>query len=114
MCNAKSRFPEKSILPAIAQVESDLVMKLPLPYTEIEAITRGVEARLKARRPVFDRFKCIISSISFGKKSFWNDNPSRPFCSERCRSIDFGSWASEEYSVAGEKVPQPEVETDNY
>jgi uncharacterized protein len=23
----------------------------------------------------------------------------RPFCSERCRSVDFGAWASESYRV---------------
>ena len=26
-------------------------------------------------------------------------NPFRPFCSETCRQIDFGAWASEEYAV---------------
>jgi endogenous inhibitor of DNA gyrase (YacG/DUF329 family) len=45
-----------------------------------------------------------------GKKTFWSDNPSRPFCSERCRLIDLGCWASEDYSVAGEKAPQPDRE----
>ncbi|MCF6265964.1 MAG: DNA gyrase inhibitor YacG [Desulfuromusa sp.] len=43
-----------------------------------------------------------------GSKTTWDNNPSRPFCSERCRIIDLGSWASEEYSVAGGKAPQPE------
>ena len=28
----------------------------------------------------------------------------RPFCSERCRSIDLGAWASENYRVAS-KTP---------
>ena len=27
-------------------------------------------------------------------------NPSRPFCSERCRGADFGAWATENYRVA--------------
>jgi endogenous inhibitor of DNA gyrase (YacG/DUF329 family) len=26
-------------------------------------------------------------------------NPWRPFCSERCRSVDLGAWASESYRV---------------
>jgi endogenous inhibitor of DNA gyrase (YacG/DUF329 family) len=26
----------------------------------------------------------------------------RPFCSERCRSIDLGAWASENYRVPAE------------
>jgi uncharacterized protein len=28
------------------------------------------------------------------------DSPFRPFCSERCKMIDFGAWAMEEYRVA--------------
>lgn len=29
------------------------------------------------------------------------DNPSRPFCSERCKLIDLGAWAEERYSIPG-------------
>lgn len=32
-------------------------------------------------------------------------NPWRPFCSRRCRELDFGAWASERYRVA---APDPE------
>jgi endogenous inhibitor of DNA gyrase (YacG/DUF329 family) len=28
------------------------------------------------------------------------DNRWRPFCSERCRALDLGAWASESYRVA--------------
>ena len=28
------------------------------------------------------------------------DNPWRPFCSARCRGMDLGAWASEDYRVA--------------
>jgi endogenous inhibitor of DNA gyrase (YacG/DUF329 family) len=34
-----------------------------------------------------------------GKPADWQDNPYRPFCSERCKLIDFGRWANEEYRV---------------
>jgi hypothetical protein len=27
-------------------------------------------------------------------------SPYRPFCSERCRLVDLGKWATEEYRVA--------------
>jgi hypothetical protein len=27
-------------------------------------------------------------------------NPSRPFCSPRCRNADFGAWATESYRIA--------------
>lgn len=36
------------------------------------------------------------------------NNPFRPFCSERCKLIDLGAWASEEHKVAGEPVDQDE------
>ncbi|WHZ14598.1 MAG: DNA gyrase inhibitor YacG [Nitrospira sp.] len=31
----------------------------------------------------------------------WQENPWRPFCSERCQIIDLGAWAGERYRVAG-------------
>lgn len=37
------------------------------------------------------------------KETTWKDNPYRPFCSERCRLIDLGKWASDEYRIPGEK-----------
>lgn len=35
----------------------------------------------------------------------WQDNPFRPFCSERCKLVDLGKWVSEEYRVPGKPVP---------
>ncbi len=37
-----------------------------------------------------------------GKQTQWEGNEFRPFCSERCRMIDFGSWIDEEYRVPDE------------
>jgi endogenous inhibitor of DNA gyrase (YacG/DUF329 family) len=28
-------------------------------------------------------------------------NPWRPFCSERCKAIDLGAWASNQYVIGG-------------
>ena len=37
-----------------------------------------------------------------GQKSVFEPwNPWRPFCSERCRRVDLGAWASESYRIAG-------------
>ena len=36
-------------------------------------------------------------------------NPWRPFCSERCRSVDLGAWASERYRVAAETPPDADA-----
>ncbi len=43
--------------------------------------------------------KCPICK----KNARWDDNPFRPFCSERCRLMDLGRWAYEEYRIPGEK-----------
>lgn len=29
----------------------------------------------------------------------WEGNPSRPFCSERCRLRDLGAWSAEAYRI---------------
>ncbi len=38
------------------------------------------------------------------KETAWEDNPHRPFCSERCRLIDLGQWLEERYRISGEKI----------
>jgi|CXWL01.1.fsa_nt_gi endogenous inhibitor of DNA gyrase (YacG/DUF329 family) len=34
-----------------------------------------------------------------GKPAEWENNPDRPFCSDRCRLLDLGAWADERYVV---------------
>lgn len=33
------------------------------------------------------------------RETNWEDNPWKPFCSERCQTIDLGNWATESYKV---------------
>lgn len=33
-------------------------------------------------------------------------NAYRPFCSERCKQIDLGAWAAEEFRVPSEAPPE--------
>lgn len=40
------------------------------------------------------------------------ENRYRPFCSERCRRIDLGAWASGEYTIAAATPADGEAETD--
>lgn len=35
------------------------------------------------------------------KTEYGPGNRWRPFCSERCKRIDLGAWASEQYRIAG-------------
>lgn len=45
-----------------------------------------------------------------GDSLFAPGNPFRPFCSERCKNVDLGAWASESYRVAA--APPPEGDED--
>jgi len=48
----------------------------------------------------------IVPCPRCGKESLWDtNNRFRPFCSERCKMIDLGKWADEEFRVA---VPDDE------
>lgn len=41
-----------------------------------------------------------VSCPQCGKEMAWDSsNPWRPFCSERCKLIDLGQWASESYRI---------------
>lgn len=39
------------------------------------------------------------------KPTVWQDNLFKPFCSERCKLIDLGAWASESYKLPAEDMP---------
>lgn len=41
-----------------------------------------------------------------GQPTTWEDNLFRPFCSERCKVIDLGAWANDEYKLPTEDAPQ--------
>ncbi|MBS1209887.1 MAG: hypothetical protein H6R19_2285 [Proteobacteria bacterium] len=44
-----------------------------------------------------------VSCPQCGRAVVWGaESPYRPFCSERCKLIDIGAWASGQYFVAGE------------
>lgn len=45
----------------------------------------------------------IIHCPTCSKELVWSDKEKwRPFCSERCKLIDLGEWASETHRIAGE------------
>lgn len=50
------------------------------------------------------KIKCPVCK----KETLWENNPFKPFCSERCRLIDLGKWASEDYRIPGEKKDMPD------
>ena len=45
-----------------------------------------------------------------------SENKFRPFCSDRCRILDLGSWASESYKVPTQEhadLVHPDAESDS-
>lgn len=48
------------------------------------------------------------------KKPVELSDPEFPFCSERCRTIDLGAWASEKYVIStplAPEEPEPDPES---
>ena len=42
----------------------------------------------------------MVSCPACGGRSLYSlDNPYRPFCSARCKGIDLGAWASEQFRL---------------
>ncbi len=51
----------------------------------------------------------IVTCPSCGGDSVYApENAFRPFCSERCRNVDLGAWASESFRVPTEAPPEDE------
>jgi uncharacterized protein len=46
----------------------------------------------------------IIKCPTCRRETTWEDNPYRPFCSDRCRIIDLGAWSQERYRIPGEEI----------
>jgi endogenous inhibitor of DNA gyrase (YacG/DUF329 family) len=48
----------------------------------------------------------IVPCPQCGKPVEWSPaSRYRPFCSERCKLIDLGAWASERYRIPGSESP---------
>jgi hypothetical protein len=52
--------------------------------------------------------KPVVLCPQCGKPVEWDAaNPHRPFCSERCRLVDLGKWAAEDYRVPDDSGAEP-------
>ncbi|HYF18585.1 MAG TPA: DNA gyrase inhibitor YacG [Ramlibacter sp.] len=49
--------------------------------------------------------KIVTCPTCGGKSVYAPSNPYRPFCSDRCKNIDLGAWASESFRVPDETPP---------
>lgn len=55
----------------------------------------------------------IVKCPMCRKETPWEGNPFRPFCSERCKMLDLGAWATEEYRIAGGKARDDDGEKED-
>lgn len=61
--------------------------------------------RKQTPSPTTTRLKCPTCQ----RPVQWSDAfPFKPFCSERCKLIDLGAWASEQYGIPADTPPDQE------
>lgn len=54
----------------------------------------------------------LVACPTCGNTHVWDQsNRFRPFCSERCKMIDLGRWANEEYRVGQTAQESPEQDS---
>ncbi|MBA1244031.1 MULTISPECIES: DNA gyrase inhibitor YacG [Pseudomonas] len=52
----------------------------------------------------------LVNCPTCGAPVEWSSaSPNRPFCSDRCKLIDLGAWASEEHKIAGREESEDEL-----
>jgi len=49
--------------------------------------------------------RTVVCPTCRGDSVYAPSNPYRPFCSERCKQIDIGAWASETFAVPVTAAP---------
>lgn len=52
--------------------------------------------------------KLVVCPACAGPSVYAPSNPWRPFCSARCKNIDLGAWASEEFRLPAKMSPDDE------
>jgi uncharacterized protein len=54
----------------------------------------------------------IVRCPHCGKETEYKGNEFRPFCSERCKLLDFGEWADERFAIPTETSSLTEEDID--
>ena len=58
--------------------------------------------------------RVVVKCPACGAEVRWsNESRFRPYCSQRCRTIDLGAWASERYSISGATSDDTEAKPDD-
>ena len=54
----------------------------------------------------------LVKCPTCGRQAEYTGNEHRPFCSERCKLIDFGAWADEEFALPSQTESLSEEDID--
>ena len=54
----------------------------------------------------------IVKCPHCGKETEYKGNEFRPFCSERCKLLDFGEWADERFAIPTESAALTDEDLD--
>ena len=54
----------------------------------------------------------VVKCPTCGEVVKYENNEFRPFCSERCKLLDFGAWADERYNLPAESSEMTEQDLD--
>lgn len=60
----------------------------------------GIDANLSAPPSLSAERRVVACPHCKGDSLFHPSNASRPFCSPRCRALDLGAWANEDFRVS--------------
>ena len=53
-----------------------------------------------------------VKCKNYGRQTEYTGNEFRPFCSERCKLLDFGAWADEEFALPAQTESLSEEDLD--
>ena len=67
----------------------------------------------EASSPPQPQRRIVTCPTCGGVSVYASDNPFRPFCSERCKNVDFGAWATESYRLAARPSPSDDTKGDS-
>ena len=59
------------------------------------------------------RPKVVVCPACKGKSIYGPGNAFRPFCSERCKNMDLGAWASESFRMPVDAPPDDGIYGDS-
>ena len=59
--------------------------------------------------PELPKLRTVVCPTCGGSSVYAPENRNRPFCSDRCKNVDLGAWASEGFRMPADAPPDDQV-----